>query len=120
MGAAMISRTKDFRTFEVENTFYEYKWTRCVELPAFCGFGPYPRDPNALVLEDDLTVFYGMQKTCSFSGREFYAIGRVNENHSFVPLENRARTRTTCSMGRDTLRCTLRSLHNRTLWISQH
>ena len=90
-GAAMLTKTKDFLSFEVESTYHEYKWTRCVDLPAECGFGPYPRDPNTFLVdkERNIWVFYGMQKTCSFSGREFYVLGTYNKdnNHTFVPLD---------------------------------
>jgi len=90
-GAAMIAKTKDFLSFQVESTYHEYKWTRCVDLPAECGFGPYPRDPNTFRLVDteDIWVFYGMQKTCSFSGREFYVLGKY-VNHTFKPLDSRS------------------------------
>ena len=77
-GAVMLVRTKEFLAFEPVSVYHEYKWTRCVSLPAECGFGPYPRDPNTFELPDSggIYVLYGMQKTCSFSGREFYALGR--------------------------------------------
>ena len=93
-GAAMLARTKDFKSFEVESVLHEYKWTRCVSLPAECGFGPYPRDPNMFEIPgtDGIYVLYGMQKTCSFSGREFYALGKYNKdgNHTFRPLDGRS------------------------------
>ena len=85
-GAAMLAKTKDFLSFEVESMYHEYKWDRCVSLPSECGFGPYPRDPNTFKLIDDIWVFYGMQKTCSFSGREFYVLGTYT-NNTFVPLD---------------------------------
>eukprot|EP00939_MAST-03C_sp_MAST-3C-sp1_P003785 g3785.t1 len=91
VGAAMLSSTKDFEAFQVENTFIEYAWDRCVSLPSLCGFGPYPRDPNLFHVKDDIWVFYGMQKTCSFSGREFYVLGKVaQDTMTFVPLNNRS------------------------------
>ena len=37
----------------------------------------------------NVTVFYGMQKTCDFSGREFYALGTY-ENASFTLLDDRS------------------------------
>mmetsp|Transcript_2989 Transcript_2989/g.10192 ORF Transcript_2989/g.10192 Transcript_2989/m.10192 type:complete len:387 (+) Transcript_2989:395-1555(+) len=37
----------------------------------------------------NVTVFYGMQKTCDFSGREFYALGTY-ENASFALLDVRS------------------------------
>ena len=90
-GAAMLAKTKDFTSFEIESTYHEYKWTRCIDLPAECGFGPYPRDPNTFLLDPKkgIWIFYGMQKTCSFSGREFYVLGTY-VNHSFVPLDKKS------------------------------
>lgn len=92
-GAAMIAATVDFTNFTTESTFHEYKWTRCITLPELCGFGPYPRDPNAFSLPlssssaKRVWVFYGMQKTCSFSGREFYALGTYDAvTRSFTVL----------------------------------
>ena len=88
--------------------FFIYKqWSRCVKIPKQCGFGPYPRDPglfrvpasDADTIEETpsnaevefLYVFYGMQKTCDFSGREFYALGRYNKtSHLFTLLDNRS------------------------------
>lgn len=70
-------------------TLHEYKWTRCVTLPSQCGFGPYPRDPGMFkIAGSEVYAIYGMQKTCSDSGREFYALGRWNsKTHSFSLLD---------------------------------
>eukprot|EP00948_MAST-09A_sp_MAST-9A-sp1_P002775 g2775.t1 len=92
-GAAMLTKTKDFTKFEVESLFHEYKWTRCTSLPKECGFGPYPRDPNAFEIpsSNGTWVLYSMQKTCSFSGREFYSLGKYDDvSHRFVPLDVRS------------------------------
>ena len=90
-GAALVAKTKNFTSFEIEGTFHEYKWNRCVALPSLCGFGPYPRDPNAFLIPNTkVWVFYGMQKTCSFSGREFYALGTYDAPGSFAVLDARS------------------------------
>ena len=75
---------------------HTYKWTRCVTFNKQCGYHPYPCDPgmvripgsgsgngggsgatdNATAAADNVWLFYGMEKTCGYSGREFYALGR--------------------------------------------
>ena len=96
-GAMMLAKTKDFQSFEVESVYHEYKWDRCVTLPSLCGFGPYPRDPNTVLInvEKNIWLTYGMQKTCSFSGREFYVLGTYDGSgsgatHEFTPLDERS------------------------------
>jgi len=94
-GAAMLVKTKDFLSFQEEtnaSVFHQYSWKRCETLPSLCGFGPYPRDPNvALIPGTSVSVFYGMQKTCSFTGRQFYSLGTYDlETKRFTLLNNRS------------------------------
>ena len=72
--------------------FHEYKWTRCETLKSLCGFGPYPRDPNVMNIPNTpISVFYGMQKSCDFSGRQFYALGTYDaETKRFKLLNTRS------------------------------
>ena len=79
----------------LNGTLHDYKWSRCTTLPSECGYGPYPRDPGMFTIpgtgkgDIPVSVVYGMQKTCSDSGREFYAIGqRDPSNNNFVLFDN--------------------------------
>ena len=90
---------------------HTYKWTRCVTFNKQCGYQPYPCDPgmvripgsgggnsggsgatdNATAAADDVWLFYGMEKTCGYSGREFYALGRWDlSTKKFTLLDERS------------------------------
>lgn len=77
---------------EGDGTLHRWKWARCVDNQKECGGHPYPCDPSMFrIPNSDVWVVYGMQKTCGYSGREFYALGTYNTasvNHSFTLINN--------------------------------
>ena len=87
----LFSSSDGMRSFSAEGArLHRYKWRRCVDLPTQCGFHTSPCDPGLFRLPGtDVWVLYGMQKTCSDSGREFYALGRY-DNGSFTLLDDRS------------------------------
>jgi hypothetical protein len=83
----LFSSADGMRSFSEQSLLHRYVWRRCVDLPSQCGFHTSPCDPGIVRLpHTDVWVLYGMQKTCSDSGREYYALGRY-DNGSFTLLD---------------------------------